>query len=46
VTPYDWPRTHHWGAWALRVKLEALCRLGEAKQGWIPCRVVRRVIGR
>ena len=32
-------------AGALRVQLDAACRKGEARQGWIPCRVVRRVLG-
>jgi hypothetical protein len=45
VTPYDWPTSPHLDAWAMRVRLDALCRVHEAKQGWIPCRVVRRIVG-
>ncbi len=42
---YDWPQSPLLELWALRVQLDAACRKGEARQGWIPCRVVRRVLG-
>jgi hypothetical protein len=42
---YEWPRSAALELWALRVQLDAACRKGEARQGWIPCRVIRRVMG-
>jgi hypothetical protein len=31
--------------WALRVRLDAACRKGEAREGWVSCRVLRRALG-
>ena len=42
---YDWPQSPALELLALRVKLDAACRKGEARQGWIPCRVVRKALG-
>jgi hypothetical protein len=45
ASDYDWPQSPALELLALRVQLEAACRKGEARQGWIPCRVVRRAMG-
>jgi hypothetical protein len=42
---YEWPASAELELWALRIRLEAVCRKGEARQGWVPCRVVRKMIG-
>ena len=42
---YDLPASAELELWALRIRLEAVCRKGEARQGWVPCRVVRKMIG-
>ena len=41
---YDWPASAALDLWALRVRLEAACRRGESRQGWVPCRVIRHAI--
>jgi hypothetical protein len=43
--PHMWPPCAAIDLWALKVKLAAACVRGEARQGWVPCRVVRRAIG-
>jgi hypothetical protein len=45
VSDYTWPPSPHWALYALRVRLAAACVRGEARQGWVPCRVVRRIAG-
>ena len=42
---YDWPPSPLLELWALQIRLEAACRKGESRQGWVPCRVLRQVIG-
>jgi hypothetical protein len=41
---YDWPSSPALELWALRVRLDAACRRGESRQGWVPCRVIRQAI--
>jgi hypothetical protein len=45
MTPYDWPPSPHWAIYAMRVRLLALVKKGEAKQGWVPCRQIRKAAG-
>lgn len=40
---YDWPHSAEMELWALRVRIEAACRKGEARQGWVSCRVLRQL---
>jgi hypothetical protein len=42
---YDWPPSPALELWALKLRLDAACRRGEARQGWVPCRVIRSSIG-
>jgi hypothetical protein len=42
---YDWPPSPLLELWALRVRLDAACRKGESREGWVSCRVLRRAIG-
>jgi len=42
---YDWPPSPALELWALKLRLDAACRKGEAGQGWVPCRVLRRSMG-
>ena len=42
---YDWPPSPLLELLALRVRLEAACRKGEAREGWVSCRVLRRAMG-
>jgi hypothetical protein len=42
---FTWPASPALELWALRVRLEAACRRGESRQGWVPCRVIRHAIG-
>jgi len=42
---YAWPESPALELWALRTRLEAACRRGETRQGWVPCRVIRQAIG-
>ena len=41
---YDWPPSPLLELWALRVRIDALCRKGEAREGWVSCRVLRRAM--
>jgi hypothetical protein len=41
----DWPTTPEMELWALRVRIDAACRKGEAREGWVSCRVLRRTLG-
>jgi hypothetical protein len=41
---FTWPPSAVLELWALRVRLEAACRRGESRQGWVPCRVIRQAI--
>ena len=41
----DWPSSPEMELWALRVRLDAACRKGEAREGWVSCRVLRRALG-
>jgi hypothetical protein len=45
VTPYDWTPCPAIELWAVRVKLRALVRRHEGKQGWIPCRLIVKAAG-
>ena len=45
MSDYDWTRCPALDLWVIKIKLEALCRVHERKQGWVPCRVIRRVAG-
>jgi hypothetical protein len=45
ATDFDWPASPMLELWALRVRLDAACRKGEARQGWVSCRVLRRAMG-
>lgn len=45
ASDFDWPESPALELWALRVRLDAACRKGEQKQGWVPCRVIRRSLG-
>ena len=45
TTPeYDWPDSPLFELWALRIRIDALCRKGEAREGWVSCRVLRRAV--
>jgi hypothetical protein len=41
---FTWPASPALDLWALRIRLEAACRRGESRQGWVPCRVIRQAI--
>lgn len=42
---YDWPLSPLLELWALRVRLDALITKGEAREGWVSCRLLRRTMG-
>lgn len=42
---YDWPASPALELWALKVRLEALCRKGDRREGWVSCRLIRRAMG-
>ena len=42
---FDWPASPEMELWALRVRIDAACRKGEAREGWVSCRVLRRTLG-
>ena len=41
---YEWPPSPLLELWALRVRVDALCRKGEAREGWVSCRLLRRAM--
>lgn len=41
---YDWPSSPLLELWAMRVRLDAACRKGEAREGWVSCRVLRKLV--
>ena len=46
TTPeYDWPSSPLFELWALRIRIDARCRQGEAREGWVSCRVLRKTMG-
>jgi hypothetical protein len=42
---YDWPASPHLELWAMKIRVDAACRKGEARQGWVSCRVLGAVVG-
>ncbi len=42
---YDWPSSPQLELWAIKIRLDAACRKGEARQGWVSCRVLRATLG-
>jgi hypothetical protein len=42
---YDWPPSPALELWALKLRLDAACRKGEAREGWVSCRILRRAFG-